>query len=158
MRIVLTAGLIVSAVTLASCGSHGVHIDPNAQPVATRWNATLSTPPELAGALQVRGTAWMGYGEKDSTQTEAHVSIENAAPGGRHPWHVHRGKCGMDQGIFGPADAYPFLKVGGNGHAEADAKLPVPMPREGEYFVNVHASPTNMGAIVACGNLAPPVR
>jgi hypothetical protein len=158
MRIALTAGLIVSTVTLAGCGSRGVHIDPDAQPVATRWNATLSTPPELAGALQVTGTGWMGYREKDSSQTQAHVSIDNAPPGGRHPWHVHRGKCGLDQGIFGPPDAYPLLKVGGNGHAEADADLPVAMPREGQYFVNVHASPTNMGTIVACGNMAPPVR
>jgi hypothetical protein len=158
MRIVLTAGLIASAVTLAACGGRGVHIDPDAQPLATRWNATLSTPPELAGALQVTGTAWMGYREKDSSQTQAHVSIDNAPPGGRHPWHVHRGRCGSDQGIFGPADAYPLLKVGGKGHAEADAYLPVPMPREGQYFVNVHASPTNMGTIVACGNMAPPVR
>jgi hypothetical protein len=158
MRIALTAGLIVSAVTLAGCGSRGVHIDPNAQPMATRWNATLSTPPELAGALQVRGTAWMGRREKDPSQTQAHVSIDNAAPGGRHPWHVHRGQCGSDQGIFGPADAYPLLKVGGNGHAEGDAELPVPLPREGQYFVNVYASPSNMGTTVACGNMAPPAR
>ena len=156
MRTAVTAGLIVSAVTLAGCGSHGVHIDPNAQPVATRWNAALSTPAGLAGALQMTGTGWMGYKEKDSSQTHAHVSIANASPGGRHPWHVHRGQCGTDQGILGPADAYPILKVGGNGEAEGDADLPIPLPRAGQYFVNVHASPSNMGTIVACGNLAPP--
>ena len=89
-------------------------------------------------------------------QTEAYVSIENAAPGGQHPWHVHVGQCGQDRGIFGPADAYPILKVGGNGKADATAKVPVPMPRQGQYFINVHASATNMGTIVACGNLAPP--
>ena len=156
MRIATTAGLIVSAVTLAGCGSRGVRIDPNAQPVAARWNATLATPAGLAGALQVTGTGWMGYAPKDSTQTRAHVSIANAPPGGRHPWHVHRGQCGSDQGILGPADAYPVLKVGGNGQADADATLPIPLPRQGDFFVNVHASPANMGTIVACGNLAPP--
>ena len=158
MRKTLTAGLIASAVTLGGCGGRGVHIDSDAQPVASRWNATLSTPAGLSGALQVTGTGWMGIREKDSSETEAYVSIQNAAPGGRHPWHVHLGQCGSDQGILGPADAYPPLKVGGNGKADATAKLPMPVPTTGQYFINVHASPTNMGTIVACGNLAPPSR
>ena len=158
MRIALSAGLIVSSVLLAGCGSRGAHIEPNAPALASRWTATLSTPPGLAGALQVRGTGWMGYKEKDSTQTHAQVSIENAASGSRYPWHVHIGQCGNDQGILGPADKYPVLKVGGNGRADADAFLPVPLPHQGQYFVNVHAAPTNMGTIVACGNLAPPVQ
>ena len=156
MRSMLAAGLIAAAAVLAGCGGHGVRIDPDAQPVAKRWNATLSTPAGLSGALQVRGTGWMGVREKDATKTEAYVSIENAAPGGRHPWHVHLGQCGSDQGILGPADAYPVLKVGGNGKADATAKLDLPVPATGQYFINVHASPENMGTIVACGNLASP--
>jgi hypothetical protein len=159
MRNSVTAGLLFSATGLAACGGGGgIRINPNAQPVASRWNAVLATPGRLAGVSQVRGTGWMGTREKDTTQTEAHVLIENAAPGGQHPWHVHLGQCGADRGIFGPADAYPVLKVNGDGKAEADAILPVQMPRVGQYFVNVHASAANMGTIVACGNLAPPSR
>ena len=152
------AGLVAATVTLAGCGGRAVEIDQNAQPVASRWNAALSTPAGLEGALQVTGTGWMGSREKDTSQTEAHVSVANASPGGRHPWHVHRGRCGSDQGILGPAEAYPVLEVGGDGKAEADATLPIVLPRQGQYFVNVHASPSNMGTIVACGNLAPPSR
>lgn len=155
MRTTLAAGLIVSAMALG-CGGRSVEIDPDAQLVANRWNATLSTPAGLAGALQVKGTGWMGLRKKDSSETEAYVAIENAAPGGRHPWHVHVGQCGSDQGVLGPADAYPILKVGGNGKADATAKLSLMLPRQGQYFINVHASPSNMGTIVACGNLAPP--
>jgi hypothetical protein len=158
MRITRSAGLIVSAVILANCGHRAVEIDPNAPLLSNRWAATLSTPPGLAGAVQLKGSAWMGYKEKDTSQTQAHVSIENAAPGARHPWHVHIGQCGDDRGIFGPADKYPVLKVGGDGQAEADAYLPVPLPHQGQYFVNVHASPTNMGTIVACGNMASPAQ
>jgi len=158
MRIAAAAGLVVVAVTFGGCGSRAVEIDQNAQPVSGRWNATLSTPAGLAGALQVTGLGWMGMREKDTAETEARVTIANASPGGRHPWHVHRGQCGSDQGILGPADAYPILKVGGGGKAEAEARLPMPLPRQGQYFVNVHASPANMGTIVACGNLAPPAQ
>ena len=98
-------------------------------------------------------------GEKDDTaKTRAFASIQNAVPGGEHPWHVHMGQCGNDRGILGPADAYEPLRVGGNGKAEASAELPLPMPSAGQYFINVHASRNNMGTIIACGNLAPPSR
>ena len=157
----MTARTVVmgfSLFVLSACGGRQpVEISPSAQSVATRWNGTLSTPAQLAGALQIRGQAWMGAAE-DGGQSEAHVEIANAAPGGVHPWHVHRGRCGADQGIFGPADAYEPLEVDGDGRASSTAELSVPLPKAGSYFVNVHASRQNMGTIVACGNLAPPAR
>jgi hypothetical protein len=158
MRANAAVSLIVSAFALASCGGRqAVEINADAQPIATRWNGTLSTPPELGGIVDVRGQAWMGADPKDPGQTRAHVDISNAVPGGRHPWHVHRGQCGSDLGILGPADAYKPLKVEGDGRASSTAELQMALPK-GDYFVNVHASAKNMKSIVACGNLAPPSR
>jgi hypothetical protein len=158
MKARIIAGLVFG-VALASCGGRrAVEIDPDAQSAATRWNGTLSAPPELAGVSQIRGQGWMAADSREQGQTRAHVDISNAVPGGQHPWHVHRGQCGADQGIFGPADAYKPLRVDGDGRAQADAELPVPAPRSGGYFINVHASSSNMKTIVACGNLAPPAR
>jgi hypothetical protein len=157
MRIASAAGLIAVAVTFTGCGGRAVEINQDEKPVMGRWNATLATPAGLSGALQVQGSGWMGQSGKDTMETLAHVEISNAPPGGRHPWHVHKGQCGSDQGILGPADAYPLLEVGGDGKAEKDAKLPIPAPMQGQYFINVHAAPNNMGTIVACGNLAPPI-
>jgi hypothetical protein len=155
----LTAAMAVSAFSIIACGGHkAVEIDPAAKPVGTRWNAVLATPAAMAGAVQVQGTAWMQSDEGNAQETRAHVSISNAAPGGEHPWHVHIGRCGVDQGIFGPPDAYGILRVGDNGRAEGDASIPLPLPRSGQYFVNVHASKDNMGTIIACGNLAAPAR
>jgi hypothetical protein len=160
MKALPATSLILSTLALVACGGgrKPVEIDPNSQSVATRWNGTLSTPAELAGAIQIRGNGWMASDEKNPDRTRAAVTIANAAPGGEHPWHVHRGRCGSDQGIFGPTDAYNPLKVESNGRASSTATLPVPLPRSGEYFLNVHASTRNMKTIVACGNLAPPAR
>jgi hypothetical protein len=159
MKAHAAVSLALSAVALASCGgSKSVEINPDVQPVASRWNGVLATPPELAGIVQVRGQAWMAPDAKDQDRTVAYVDISNAVPGGQHPWHVHRGQCGSDQGILGPADAYPPLKVQDNGRASATAKLPVAFPKTGNFFVNVHASSKNLKTIVTCGNLAPPAR
>ena len=158
MRTPIAAGLLLSVLAATGCGHRAVEIDPKAQPVGNRWNATLATPAELSGAIQVTGTAWMAANEKDPSTTRVHIMIANAAPGGVHPWHVHRGQCGTDQGIVGPPDAYTPLKVGGNGQAEDDVILALPLPKEGSYFINVHASAANMKTIVACGNLAPPAQ
>ncbi len=100
----------------------------------------------------------MGADPREQDKTRAQVSISNASPGGRHPWHVHRGQCGQDQGILGPADAYEPLRVDSDGKASQTAELSIPLPRSGSYFINVHASASNMSTIVACGNLAPPAR
>ena len=159
MKAHTAASLIFAALAVSSCGGRqAVEINPSTQPVATRWNGTPATPPELSGVVDLRGSGWMGPDEKNPERSRAHVDVSNAVPGGVHPWHVHRGRCGADQGIFGPATAYPPLKVGDKGRATADAELTVPTPKTGEFFVNVHASAKNMRTIVACGNLAPPAR
>lgn len=151
------ASLLLGALALAGCGGRkAVEINPQAQ-IASRWNATVVTPSRLAGALQIQGRGWMSADPKDSGRTLAHVELTNAAPGGVHPWHVHRGQCGRDLGIFGPPSVYKPLKVNGDGKAESEAQVPVPTPTQGAYFVNVHASAANMGTIVACGNLSPPL-
>jgi hypothetical protein len=156
MRHSAAAVLLGLALAAGACGGKKVEIDPNSELVATRWNAVLSTPGQLAGAVQVKGTGWMAADKDDTAETRAFVSIQNAVPGGEHPWHVHLGQCGNDRGIFGPAGAYEPLQVGSNGQAQETAVLSVPPPQGGQYFVNVHASRNNMQTIVACGNLAPP--
>jgi hypothetical protein len=158
MKARILAGLAVLG-TIAACGGRqAVEINPDAQSLATRWNGTLSAPPELAGVSEMRGQGWMGADQGERGQTRAHVEISNAVPGGQHPWHVHRGQCGSDQGILGPADSYKPLRVDGNGRAREEAVLPVTLPRTGSFFINVHASARNLSTIVACGNLAPPAR
>lgn len=151
--------LLPFALAVSACGGgRGTEIDPNREMVGSRWNAVLSTPTSLVGAVEVKGSGWMAGDEKDRAESRAFIAIENAVPGGEHPWHVHVGQCGNDRGILGPADAYEALEVGGNGKAESSAELPLPAPIAGQYFINVHASRNNMGTIIACGNLAPPSR
>lgn len=105
------------------------------------------------------GSASMAPDENE-THTVVTLDLANASPGGRHPWEMHRGRCGSggDYGVFGPGDAYRVVRVDGDGRAHGTATIAMQTPRSGDYFVVIYASETNRGTVVACGNLAAPTR
>ena len=151
--------LAVSAFALGSCNpfhhEQPVQVSAKDENLNSRWHATLATPADLAGAVQMNGSASMAPGNK-SGNTTVSLDLANATPGGLHPWQLHRGQCGSDDGIVGSVAAYPTAKVGSDGHATVSANLPVSTPTAGSYFVMVQASAANNAMTVACGNLAPP--
>jgi len=124
-------------------------------PVGERWNAALATPSGLQGAVQVRGT---GYLARDPGGSKAVIHVSNATPGGVHPWSVRVGHCGGENEVFGDPSAYRNLKIDKDGTAQTSANLSAPFPTSGDYSLEVRASPTNMGTVIACGNLAPPTQ
>jgi hypothetical protein len=125
--------------------------------VNVRWNASLVTPAALAGAVQMNGTASMQPG-RNGENTDFYLRVANATPGGLHPWQVHRGQCGADEGIFGSAGAYRAMKIGDDGRGETGASIGERTPMSGNYSVIVYASAANPEMVVACGNLAPPAQ
>ena len=153
-HIMLFAGALLSG---ACFGGRAVQIDENPDLPATRWQGSITSPPNLQGAVQMGGTAWMAPGEENN-ETRVHIEIANAAPGGTHPWEVQRGLCGADGDMFGSADDYEPIEIGNDGQASETAELDISLPRDGEYSVEVLASPTNRDLVVACANLAPPVQ
>jgi len=150
--------LAVSTVAFAACNPFhrepvtAVTADANAN---ARWRASLVTPAALAGAVQMNGSATMQPGQT-SESTIFSLNIDNATPGGLHPWQVHRGQCGADEGVVGSTDIYKSIKVGDEGRGKASATVPMTTPTTGSYFVTVSASAANAETVVACGNLAPP--
>jgi hypothetical protein len=151
--------LAVSAFALTSCNpfrhESAVQVSTKDENLNTRWHANLATPADLAGAVQMNGSASMAPGTKSGTTTVV-LDLANATPGGLHPWQLHRGQCGSDEGVFGAASAYPVAKVGRDGRATSSATVPIETPTTGSYFVIVRASAANDAVTVACGNLAPP--
>jgi hypothetical protein len=151
--------LAVSAFVLTSCNpfrhDSAVEVNTKDENLNTRWHANLATPADLAGAVQMNGSASMAPATKSGNTTIV-LNLANATPGGLHPWQLHQGQCGSDEGVFGNADLYHAAKVGGDGHATSSANVPITTPTTGNYFVIVRASAANNAMTVACGNLAPP--
>ena len=121
------------------------------------WHASIASPPDLAGAIQVSGSALMAPGAKRGT-TQVVLNLGNTAPGGLHPWAIHLGQCGADEGVFGALDNYQPLSVSSDGTGLSSANVGVETPTTGSYFVSVQASAANNGMTVACGNLAAPTQ
>jgi hypothetical protein len=121
-------------------------VDVQKPGVPETWSGTLSA----VGGSGISGTA-SGTTAHDSTHVT--VKISGATPGATLPWHVHDGKCGdASPPVVGNASAYPPLVVGADGTATAMAHITVKLNEARNYIVNVHASPTNLGTIVACGD------
>lgn len=157
MRITTSIALLALTFSAGACRSAKPTTTLNPEDAARRheWTGSLFTPAALAGAMQVRGTAvWARDGASTSRVT---VTISNATPGGLHPWHIHRGRCGDNGAVVGDPSAYKALSVDSKGNATGSARLNIPMPESGEYSVNVHALASNMGTIISCANLAAPV-
>ena len=106
--------------------------------------------------MQIHGTGYVARDPSGSSKAVIHVS--NATAGGVHPWAVRVGQCGTDNPVFGDLTAYQNLKIGKDGTAQSGALLSVPFPTSGSYSLEMRASPSNMGTVIACGNLAPPTQ
>ena len=134
-----------------------VRVTANDANANARWHGTLTSPSNLAGAVQMTGSISMTPAS-NTGNTNVALVLANASPGGMHPWQLHRGQCGTDEGVFGSASDYKTLKVDEYGRASGSAIVPVTMPSDGRYFVSVGASDANAATIVACGNLASPTQ
>lgn len=142
-----TAALAALAcLAVAACAGRATR-QPNAVPI--RWTGSL-TPQSTS---TITGSANVTRGDS-AAQMKVAISILGAAAGDLHPWHLHAGRCGDDGPIVGPAAAYPALNVDAKGYASALTILPLEVPRDGNYSVSVHLSPTELGTVVACTNLA----
>ncbi len=149
----------VAVATLAGCfpfgRSQAVEVSSSDVNLNTRWHGTLASPSNLAGVVQMSGTATMVPGE-DARTTRVSIELANASPGGVHPWGLHRGQCDYDEGLVGERSSYRDITVGGDGTAGSTANVAIQTPTSGRYAVRVTASPANADMIIACANLAPP--
>lgn len=144
---------LLAVLVLASCTARSEPEDVDgADSGATDWSAQLTAQAgsSIRGAANAQSVVVEGF----AATTSAGISIAGATPGARHPWHVHSGTCASGGPIVGPASAYPVLSVRADGSASATANHGVGMDDEAAYHVNVHRSESDLGTIIACGNLA----
>ena len=163
MRIlqILSLPLPVLALAAAACtprystaGTSGETPAPSTTAAMGDMAGTTHYMANLAamGGSTVHGTAMIHSAA--SGQQTVELQISGGTPGATYPWHIHTGSCadGMTP-VVGDGRAYTALGTSGDGTASLTTTLPVTLSADQRYHVNVHASPTDMGTIVACGDL-----
>lgn len=110
------------------------------------WSATVEERGDSDVRANVRAASAAG-------QTAVSINLAGGESNGTHPWHVHRGTCGNDQGIVGDPAAYTPLRPNSAGAASATAHIAVQLVPDGDYMINVHRSPQALNEIIACGEL-----
>jgi hypothetical protein len=154
-----TIALLAAACVVAgSAACVRVHRDPATGNADVDVESPLKRGEDWSGTLAGRGTYTSVTGtvrasvEGDNTTTTIRVS--GLPPRAHMPWHIHEGTCETGGPIWGDPNAYAPLHVGDDGTAEGTARLVnIKLNEARKYHANVHASATNMGTIVACGNV-----
>ena len=121
-------------------------IDIQKPGVPETWSGTLAS---------MNGSTLTGTASGTTAHASTHVTgnISGGQPGATYPWHIHDGKCtDASAPVVGNASDYPPLVAGSDGKATATAHLSIKLNEARNYIINIHASPTNMGTIVACGD------
>lgn len=80
-------------------------------------------------------------------QTKVTINLEGAPEGGVHPVHIHEGTC---DNLGKPA--YPLSDIK-NGTSETTIDATVEDITSGAHAINVHKSPDELSAYVACGEV-----
>ena len=156
-KLALTGAVFALAACSAFQSKPAVTMSAKDVNLNTRWHGTITSPAELAGVVQMSGTASMTPGKGQGT-TDLLLNVSNASPGGVHPWAVRHGQCGADEGVLGELSNYQPLHVGSDGKGSASSTLKLDTPVTGNYYVSVRASAANGETTVACGNLAAPTQ
>lgn len=157
-RFVLTAAAISA---LAACAQRQVEVETGDVVMDSRWIATLAPVAVTRDSAAITGATTVSLGGRasmmpgsTSTETRAMLSLFGAEPGSTHAWHIHLGSCGNDRGIIGAPELYAPVVVGTDGRGDVNVTLPFTTPNAGEFYVDVHASPSSASRIVACAPLA----
>ncbi len=135
--VALSGPRLIATLSATGPGTADAGEAPSAAPVSTaRVGSLLIAPADTGG------------------HAKATLVLADALPGA-HPWHIHLGSCGNDQGVAGMPGTFPLINVAPDGRGRSVALLPFSTPESKTFFVNVHASAADTTSI-ACGNLASP--
>jgi len=163
-------GWVVAVAALAACGGDrepasdqvaadsgspamvtaaGVPADSSAQAMGEdSGSATgMLVPLQAVGGSGASGTATV-YGDPEGgEQASVAVSLTGAPASESLPAHVHRGRCGSDQGVAMPLGAVGTVE---DGSGDSSTSVTVSLLTSGDLYVQVHGPD---GAPILCGDI-----
>jgi hypothetical protein len=152
--------ITTAAIALVGCAQRQVEVETGDVLLDSRWIATLAPVAVTRDSGAITGATTVALGGRgsmmrgsSSTETRAMLSLFGAAPGSTHAWHIHLGSCGNDRGIIGSPELYTPVVVGNDGRGDINITMPFTTPNSGEFYIDVHDSPSSASRIIACAPL-----
>src|SRR3712207_4571764 len=154
-----TLALLTAACLIAgAAGCVRVNRDPVTGNADVDVESPLKRGEDWSGNVAGRSTFTAATGtvraRVEGNHTTTTIRLTGLTPGAHHPWHLHEGTGETGGPILGDPSAYSPLHVGNDGSAEGTARLMnLKLNEARKYHANVHLSASNMGTIIACGNV-----
>lgn len=159
VRLLLAASAILT--TVHGCAS--VPPPPPAEATASspvRWTATLPPTRSRSESAMAPSELTKAYGSvtltaADGSPTRSHVKLSVTAPVQSQSlrWAILPGPCGANTLPLIGFEAFPVIEVGATGRGSLDADLPIALPSQGEYHVNVYFQGQQISDVMTCGAL-----
>jgi hypothetical protein len=135
--------------------------EPTTLSPVIRWTGNLQPGPARSpyvGAPQERakafGTVVLSATPDDARRTRAQITFNMPVQAPTElRWALLPGRCGSNAFPLVGFEAFPVIEVGTNGRGQLDAPIPVTIPTEGAYHVNVYLRGQQLDNVVACANV-----
>lgn len=141
----------VSAASVEAAGTVArFNLSGNLQPTRTRPSTVTSGSERnrVFGTVQLSATA------DDPRRTRAQVVVNMPA---RSPvqanWAIVPGRCGANALPVSGYEVYPLIEVNNTGRGQVDVMIPVSLPVDGAYHVNIYIGGIELDDVVSCANL-----
>lgn len=124
-------------------------VDSTAQPMGEDSGSATGMAVALnaVGGSQATGSATISGDPNGGPDATIEVTIRNGPGSDELPVHLHRGRCGSDQGVAAPLSQLNTTEGGGQ---SATTTLPVATLGAGDLFIQVH---DNRGNPILCGDI-----
>lgn len=159
----LRSGLLgITLCAVGACASsrtaETVQASPNAdqlvwtgslQPTQERTGAAVPTKQQKAyGTVRLQPTAR----DLDRTSVSIVVSTPLQEPGELR-WAIVPGRCGSGALPLVGYEHFPIIEVAANGRGQLTTEIPLAMPYDGTFHLNVYAGRVQLDNVLTCANL-----
>jgi len=109
-------------------------------------------PTELTKAY---GTITLTSSAASPQRSHVRLTISTPLKSESVRWAILSGPCGANTLPVIGFESFPLIEIGSAGRGTLDTDIPVTMPTQGEYHVNVYFQGQQISDVMTCGELKP---
>ncbi len=90
----------------------------------------------------------------EGSRSKAEITVSGSSQSVALPWAILPGQCGTGSLPLMNVNSFPVIEVGSNGRGQLSTELPLTLPTEGSYHLNVYwPGGQQLDEVMTCANL-----